>query len=248
MPVPLLLLRFLGPISLIPTLFSVPGLLRPSVAEPAVVPVPELRPFQEAARVVALAEERLAFTRETAAVALSTSERRRQEDLARFDEERRRGEALRLEALEREELRQIRIVSERRRELELRIEADREARESEAAQRTFEAQLATVVRLQDSKRREFEAFARSLAPGFIPVVSPIGSFTSIAPGSTLTPADIRRGLEALPFQIPLRTAERITTIPGVFVGPTFRFKSIEQAQDFFIASRLKATGKLAFGG
>lgn len=247
MALPLLLLRFLGPISIIPTLFSIPGFLRPGVAEPAVVPTPELRPFQEAARVVALREEQFTFQRETAAVALSTSERRRREDLAAFDEERRRGEALRLEALEREEIRQIRIVSERRRELELRIEADREARAFEAQTRAFEAQLATVVRLQDSKRREFEAFARSLAPGFIPVIDPRGEFTSIAPGGTLTPADVRRGLEPLPFQPFIPTAARITTIPGVFVGPTFRFKSIEQAQDFFISSRLKATGKLAFG-
>lgn len=246
MALPLLLLRFLGPISLIPTLFSVPGLLRPDVAEPAVLPTPELRPFQEAARLVELREEQFKFERETAAVLLSTSERRRQEDMARFDEERRRGEALRFAALEREELRQIRADTARRVELELRIDADRQARESEARQRTFEAQLATAVRLQASKRFEFAAFARSLAPGFIPVIDPRGAFTSIAPGSTLTSADIRRGLEPLPFQPSPPTAARITTVPGVFVGPTFRFKTIEQAQDFFIASRLKATGKLAF--
>ena len=242
MPLPLLLLKFLGPISLIPTLFAIPGFLRAAEAEPVAGPPPELRPFQEAARLVALREEQFAFERETASVALSTSERRREEDLARFDEERRRGEALRFAALEREELRQIRIVNERRRELELRIDADREARADEARQRAGEAQLAALVRLQDSKRREFEAFSRSLAPGFIPVVDQRGELTSLAPGGTLTPADVRRGLEPLPFQFSPTTAERITQVPGVFVGPTFRFKTIEQAQTFLLSARLKARG------
>ena len=34
MPLPLLLLKFLGPISLIPTLFAIPGFLRAAEAEP----------------------------------------------------------------------------------------------------------------------------------------------------------------------------------------------------------------------
>lgn len=239
------LLRVLGPISFIPTLFLPAGLLAPARAEPAMVRVPELRPFQEAAREVALAEERLAFSKESAAVALSEVRRAREEDRIRFDEEVRRGEAIRQEALVREELRQIEAVNARRRELELRIDADREAREFEAQARAEEAQLGALVRLQAAKADQFRAFSQALAPGFIPVVTPIGQFTSIAPGGTLTPEDLRRGLEPLPFQRTIPTAERLAQVPGVFIGPEFRFKSIEQASDFFVSSRLKARAPFA---
>ena len=224
-----------------------PGLFRKrDIGDIQPIRQPTVTPGQAEAARLGLAEARFTFERETQQAALSLASRVRAGELVRFNEERRRVEAARSAVLLREELRQQRAVVARRKELELQIEANREAQEFEAETRAVEVQLATVVRLQDSKRREFEAFARSLAPGFIPVVSPVGQFTAIAPGSTLTPGDVRRGLEPLPFQPSLPTAARITQVPGVFIGPTFRFKSIESAQDFFISSRLKAAGKLAF--
>ncbi len=226
--------------SLVLSLLGAVGLGRPSPRPDDLPRAPILTPSQEASRLVRLREEQFAFEREQQAVALSVARRASEEDRKRFDEEVRRGRAIRQDALVREELRQTQQINARRRELELQVEANREAREFEAVARGRAAELAALVRVQDARRRGFEAFARSLAPGFTAAVGPSGRLSAIPPGSIVTPADVARGIEPLPFQIPTTTGQRITQIPGVFVGTGFRFKSVEQAQEFLLSSRLKA--------
>ncbi len=200
---------------------------------------PILTPGQEAAAEIGLRERQFQFERETQATTLALASRLRTEELIRLSRERERIESLRQEALVREEERQRLAFAERDRILKERQDAELRARTLELEDRRFAAELADSVRRQAAQQANFAAFVRGIPRDFTPVLRPDGSFTALPPGSLLTPADVARGLEPLPFSIPEPTAARLFQVPGVFVGPGFRFKSVVEAQDFLLSARLR---------
>ena len=201
--------------------------------------LPFLTAGEERAAVIRLEETQAAFQREeaerTAAFRSQTLE------LARRDREAaiQRENAIRIADIQTRE-----GIERRRQEERIQLLQEQARLESEERERARVVQqegiaLDALVKAQAVQASRFQSFARSLPGGFIPVVRPDGSFTALAPGNSLTPSDVQRGLEPLPFQIPTPTAGRITTVPGVFVGAQFRFKTVEEARNFLVESVLK---------
>lgn len=158
----------------------------------------------------------------------------------------RREEDLRRQARERQEDQRredAAAFARQSREVELLIEADRLARIRRDDELEFARQKLLADRaldLQSSQARSFEAFARNLPKGSTPVLRADGTFTALPPGSTLTVDDIRAGADPVAFSPRVTTASRITTVPGVFVGANFRFKTIVDAQSFLLEAAIKA--------
>lgn len=177
-------------------------------------------------------------------------------DRARRDEERReqerrdRADAFRLAEAQRAEDRRFQL--QRDADLfdrEVQLLNERARREdvqfrSEINLKTEAIRLDALIKAQDVQRREFEVFSRSLLPGSQPFIRADGSFGSIPIGSLLGPADVAAGATPLPFQPSPPTASRVFQVPGVFVGPTFQFKTIRDATEFLAETAIFGrTGK-----
>ncbi len=238
---------------LLPLLFTVGALTLAPVAvsgfrrafgtsaddRPAGPPGSTITPAQERAREIALLERQFVF--QVGESELARREAAKLREIARQD---RTDDIRRAEALRGEEVRRLTALENRRfaQQLEaLREQArlDAEARARSEALRREEINLQAAIKQQSVRANEFESFARTLPPGTTAALSPDGTFTSIPAGSALTPADVARGAVPLPFSIPTTTRSRITTTPGVFVGPGIRFNTIEQATQFLVSGRVK---------
>ena len=176
---------------------------------------------EESERAAAFRSQQIELERQSRTAAIARENAQRLEEIRRLDAVEARRQQERLELLERQSA--------------LEFEERERARQARAEEATLDA----LVKAQAVQASRFQSFARSLPGGFQAALRPDGTFTSIAPGSALTPGDVARGLEPLPFSLPQPTASRITTVPGVFVGASFRFKTIEQANRFLVESLVK---------
>ncbi len=202
-------------------------------------PGPEITPAQERSREIRLLERQFVFqvgqsevVRREAAGLREIARQDRAEDL-------RRAEAQRSQDIQRLVATENRRFAQQLEALREQARLDAEARAREGALRREELNLQRAIKEQAVRAATFEAFARSLPPGTTPALRPDGSFTSIPAGSALTPGDVAAGASPLPFTFPTTTRSRITTTPGVFVGAGFRFRTVEQAQEFLVSGRLK---------
>ncbi len=237
----------------IPLLFTVGALtLAPAVVSgfrrafgtsasdrPAGPPGSAITPAEERSREIALLERQFVF--QVGESELARREAAKLREIARQD---RADDIRRAEAARGAEVRRLVEVENRRfaQQLEaLREQArlDAQVRARAEVLRREEINLQAAIKQQSVRANEFASFARALPPGTTAAISPDGTFTSIPVGSALTPADVARGAVPLPFSIPTTTRGRITTTPGVFVGPGFRFNTIEQATAFLVSGRVK---------
>ncbi len=239
MPAPLLLIGATIGFGFLSSLLLPSGFRRDPAPEVTRARLPILTPAQAQAAEQRLREEKFQFEKETQATTLALASRIRTEELARLTAERQRIESIRQEGLQEAIRREQLAFREQERILKAREEGERRAREIELEDRRFAVELAEVTRAAASQQANFAAFTRGIPRDFTAVLRPDGSFRALPPGSLLTAADVERGLEPLPFQIPEPTAARLFQVPGVFVGPGFRFKTIVEAQDFLLSARLR---------
>ena len=201
--------------------------------------LPFLTAGEERAAVIRLEESQAAFQREeserTAAFRSQQIELERRDRAAAIGRE----NAARLEEIRRLDAIEARRQADRVELLQTQAAIEAEERERARQARFEEATLDALVKAQAVQASRFQSFTRSLPRGFQAALRPDGSFTSIAPGAALTVSDVARGLEPLPFSLPQPTASRITTVPGVFVGASFRFKSVDEANRFLVESLTK---------
>lgn len=237
---------FLG--NAFPNLFLPTGFSLTPSAEAMAPPIPSFTPGQEAARAAELREREFQFRRETFATELTEARRAEREALIRIEEERRRGEAAEARSLVREEQRQTRVIERENDLLAERRAFEVELRRREVEDRNRAAESAEVLRFADAQRRNFDAALRGAPRGTVPVLSPSGAISFIRVGESQTEEQLRLGAEIQRFAPPAATASRFTTVPGVFVGPGFRFANVVEARNFLTTSRTSGTRRVRARG
>lgn len=233
---------FLGgafPQLFLPTGFS----LTPS-AEARAPFIPSFTPGQEAARTLELRAQEFEFEKEQRRSELALQSDLRTEAFIRLQEDRRSVRARELRTFQREDRRLEDARKEREQILMDRRDAEVEARRRDIQDRNAAAELSAVLRAADAQRANFAAALRGAPRGTFPSIDPAGRITFTRIGESETEEAVRLGAEAVRFQPSPPTASRFTTIPGVFVGPGFRFKNVVQAQDFLVEQRARATRRV----
>ena len=231
-----------------PQLFLPSGFSLTPSAEASAPFIPSFTPGQEAARQLELQAQQFEFERETRRTDLALESELRTDALIRLQEERRLGRARDLREFQREERR----IEQARKDQE-QLLMDRQAFELEGRRRDVEdrnaaAELAAVIRSADNQRRLLEVALRGAPRGTVPFIDPRGAITFRRFGESETEEQLRLGQEALRFQPPAPTASRFTQVPGVFVGPGFRFRNVVEAQNFLSDSRTQGQRRVRARG
>ncbi len=210
--------------------------------------LPSFTPGQEAARAAELATRRFEFQKETRRVDLALASELRTDALIRLREDQRLAVAREDRALQREEQRQEEARIREQQLLEDRQTFEETRRLQEVEDRTFAANITAALARADAQRRNLDAAIRAAPRGQFPTIDPRGNISFSRIGESETEEAVRLGAEAVRFSPSATTASRITTIPGVFVGPGFRFQNVVQAQDFLLEQRARGQRRVRAAG
>ncbi len=230
------------------SLFFPTGFIREASAESLEPRLPSFTPGQEAARAAQLATERFEFTKETRATDLALASDLRTDALIRLREEQRTARAREDRALQREELRQEDARVREEQLLKDRQEFELVQRRQVIEDRAFAADLREALATADAKQRELEAAIRGAPRGQFPTIDQRGNIRFMRVGETPAEEALRLRAEALRFEPSAGTASRFTQIPGVFVGPGFRFQNVTEAQNFLVESRTRGQQRVRAPG